>query len=92
MSESKFMLKLLMAPMAQNWITRFCHFVETGICLAVSIAKSFQAFRSEFEVQYHDIVKEGLEKLPPATDDWNEVAGEPPAKKKQDAKTTNLQL
>ena len=58
-----------------------------------TIAESFKAFKSEFELQYEDtaFAEDEQEANSPAIDDDHEVTAQPPAKKKRDANTTSIE-
>ena len=48
--------------------------------IARTIAESFKAFRSEFDLPNEDLAEEELEKIPHAVDKDHAVTREPPAK------------
>ena len=58
--------------------------------LSKTIAESFKLFQSELEIEYEDIAGVEQEETPQTEND-HEVNGEPPTKKKKDAKTTSLE-
>ena len=54
-------------------------FAQMSQDIAKTIAQSFQAFRSEFDLQYEHMVEEELGEIPSAVgDDEHKVAEEPP--------------
>lgn len=62
-------------------------FAQMSQDIARTIAESFKAFRSEFDLPNEDLAEEELKEIPHAVDEDHAVTREPPAKTKRGGAT-----